>query len=164
MRDALAGSPMVERLTLDQKVAGSSPAPPANALRNAYANTRERRCASALARYRRKRQTFIMLLGGECVQCGATQRLEFDHINRSEKLFTITSCWDYPAQVMLAELAKCQLLCKPCHKAKTLVELTGPRAHGTWGQYTNGKCRCRVCKDFFNAYKRSLRAKKKAAL
>ena len=154
MRDALAGSPTVERLTLDQKVAGSSPAPPAKFDGNTY----------SLARYHRKRNAYIVSLGGKCVRCGATQQLEFDHIKRSEKLFTITDCWDYPVQMMLAELAKCQLLCKPCHKAKTLVEVTGPRAHGTWGQYTNGKCRCRVCKDFFNAYKRSLRAKKKAAL
>jgi 5-methylcytosine-specific restriction endonuclease McrA len=59
------------------------------------------------------------MLGGKCVRCGATSDLEFDHVDRHTKSFTIgsraMSRWDG----LLVELAKCQLLCRPCHIEKT---------------------------------------------
>lgn len=43
-----------------------------------------------MKRYRdQRRADAIELLGGRCVDCGSTEDLEFDHIDRSEKRFTI---------------------------------------------------------------------------
>lgn len=46
-----------------------------------------------------------------CVKCGATGRLEVDHIQRVK---------DAPA--LAFELSNLQTLCTPCHSAKTKIE------------------------------------------
>lgn len=65
-----------------------------------------------------RRTECFTILGGECVRCGATDSLEFDHVNPSTKSFDIgarlTTAWE----TLMPELMKCQLLCKPCHVAK----------------------------------------------
>ena len=142
---------LVERRALTPEIAGSSPASPARFDRACYMRRR----------YHRKRQQFVALLGGHCAKCHTTKLLEFDHVDPRTKLFTISDCWDYPLPVLLVELAKCQLLCRLCHREKTDAENTGKRLHGTWAMWTNGGCRCRVCRDFFNAYRRNLRARGK---
>lgn len=58
-----------------------------------------------------------------CVKCGITdvRVLEFDHVDPATKSFSIargiasTLSWEN----ILAEIAKCQLLCANCHKIKT---------------------------------------------
>jgi 5-methylcytosine-specific restriction endonuclease McrA len=63
------------------------------------------------------------------VDAGATEGLEFDHIDPSTKEFTISGlsrAWD----VLVTEAAKCQLLCRPCHVAKGAEDRPEP-AHGT---------------------------------
>lgn len=62
----------------------------------------------------------IEKLGGECVKCGATQRLEFDHIHSKNKSFEITRRLLMSDKKKLQEeLDKCQLLCYDCHLEKT---------------------------------------------
>lgn len=97
-------------------------------------------------------------LGGKCVQCGSTEKLEIDHINPEEKSFTLTDYTLQPWWKTVKELKKCQLLCKKCHKEKSDTYQTGPREHGTWAAYNRGKCRCEVCKAFVAAYQRERRA------
>ena len=74
-------------------------------------------------RYLNKKQEFIDYLGGKCVMCGAKKGLEFDHINRSAKDFSIMSKWKLPLDDIKEELDKCQLLCKSCHLKKTKEDL-----------------------------------------
>tara|TARA_R100000742_G_C4246344_1_gene65233 strand:- start:83 stop:778 length:696 start_codon:yes stop_codon:yes gene_type:complete len=64
-----------------------------------------------------RRKLCIEKLGGKCVQCGATERLQFDHIIPSEKSFNI--CYSYNLEKVFEELDKCQLLCPKCHLEKT---------------------------------------------
>jgi hypothetical protein len=45
---------------------------------------------------------------------------------------------------LLNELAKCQLLCKACHLAKTVAEKE-PFTHGTMYGWMRRKCGCTVC-------------------
>ena len=56
-------------------------------------------------------------LGNKCVKCGATENLQFDHIDPKTKCFNVNpqDSWEKT----LPELYKCQLLCKPCHTEKT---------------------------------------------
>ena len=56
-------------------------------------------------------------MGGKCVICGATENLQFDHINPLEKSYNIST--NYFRKDVDEELAKCQLLCSRCHLEKT---------------------------------------------
>lgn len=71
-------------------------------------------------RYAERKRLAIDILGGECVRCGLTEQLQFDHIDPKLKSFTITTRLTGAAwYVIMEELALCQLLCYPCHKIKT---------------------------------------------
>jgi 5-methylcytosine-specific restriction endonuclease McrA len=78
----------------------------------------------------RLRAELAAMLGGRCAQCDATEDLDFDHIDPTTKRFAIASGLDRPRAELLAELAKCQLLCFPHHVAKTRTEPHPNRARG----------------------------------
>lgn len=74
-------------------------------------------------RYERRKQAAIEQLGGQCAHCGSKLDLEFDHIDPRTKSFSISDRLAGVAESALqAELAKCQLLCHPCHVDKTRLE------------------------------------------
>ena len=115
-------------------------------------------------RYERRRSAVVQL-GGACVRCGATEDLDFDHIDRSTKSFTIGSRLAGVSEARLqAELAKCQLLCRPCHIAKSRAggEFGGGHnrtvnpEHGTQVMYGREKCRCDTCRLWARHYRLKL--------
>lgn len=61
-----------------------------------------------------------------CVRCGSFDTLEYDHIDPKTKdpLLVRNSylVWTWPEARRSAELAKCQVLCRPCHRAKSKAE------------------------------------------
>lgn len=59
--------------------------------------------------------------GKTCVRCGSDQDLELDHIDRKQKIDHVI--WSWSKVRREAELAKCQVLCGPCHKQKTRADL-----------------------------------------
>jgi hypothetical protein len=127
--------------------------------------SRERRAELERQRYQRKRAEAIALLGGRCVTCGTTDDLEIDHVDRATKTYSISLMLSRtPWPQVLQELAKCQLLCHDDHKVKTLNEMIGPRAHGTWAAIRRAHCKCEVCRKFYNAYRREWRASKNMPL
>jgi len=100
--------------------------------------------------YQKAKVEFIKYLGGQCVACGSVENLEFDHIDWRTKEFTIAAKWGMKDKAKLfAELDKCQLLCKICHKVKTKVDQaeqkTKPLKHGTMYAWMNKKCHCDIC-------------------
>lgn len=117
-----------------------------------------------LARYHRIRDVIIKNMGGACFKCGSDGLLEIDHINPKEKKLDISKIITYPTKFLIDELAKCQLLCRPCHKEKTLVDLGKKRAIGTHGTLSARRyCNCRLCKDAFNLYMRAYKQKRRVA-
>ena len=78
-----------------------------------------------LAVYYARKKYFIESLGGKCIICGSVDKLEFDHIDPSNKEHTITSLLSYSEDKIKEELTKCQLLCHNCHKAKTYGKQEG---------------------------------------
>ena len=70
---------------------------------------------------REKKQILIEHLGGKCVGCGVTTDLQFDHIDRNAKSFTIGKCLGNKLEDLIKEANKCQLLCKSCHEYKTTI-------------------------------------------
>ena len=73
---------------------------------------------------KKKRAICLEYLGGKCVKCGTTERLEFDHIKRDTKKYNIAPRVTYNFDYLKEELDKCQLLCPPCHLNKTASEWT----------------------------------------
>ena len=82
-------------------------------------NNRDKKNEYVRRRRAEKKQILVDRLGGECVGCGTTYNLQFDHIDRSTKSFNITKCIDKKWELVLAETDKCRLLCKSCHNIKT---------------------------------------------
>lgn len=86
-------------------------------------------------------------LGRSCVLCGATERLELDHID--PKCKTTNAIWSWSQERREAELTKCQVLCRSCHRLKTNREnslrYSKPIQHGTARGYKNRGCRCSEC-------------------
>ena len=70
-------------------------------------------------RWTARRIEAVESLGGQCVRCGATERLEFDHIDPATKVNSIAQMSSASEAKFWAEVKKCQLLCKPCHITKT---------------------------------------------
>lgn len=93
-----------------------------------------------------------------CVTCGATKNLELDHINPADK--TSHKIWSWAKKRREAEIAKCQVLCTECHKAKTYEQRSHKAQHGRGGMYKKG-CRCFLCVEWNRERTRAYRARKK---
>lgn len=84
-------------------------------------------CRAAKAKYRRERykrnrDAAIAQLGGACAYCGDTVALELDHIDPATKSAKFIRVLFWGEERRQKELAKAQLLCKPCHIEKSRRE------------------------------------------
>lgn len=105
-----------------------------------------------------RRKLLIELLGGSCINCGGTEKLEFDHIMPDDMSFRIGHRTDYSLETLLPELQKCQLLCKKCHYVKTISDRNySELKHGTRRMYLNHGCRCPDCREANTVYCRNRR-------
>lgn len=114
--------------------------------------------------YRAERKAkAIDLLGGECVACGSEERLEFDHINndREDMAHRLSNMWNFTWDKIVAELEKCQLLCRSCHAKKSMRErgFENVGGHGKVSTYSHG-CRCDECREANRVYKREYARKR----
>lgn len=70
------------------------------------------------------RATIQALKANPCADCGivlAPERMDFDHRDRATKLFDISEFYGKSKIALKEELAKCDLVCKPCHNTRTLA-------------------------------------------
>lgn len=114
-------------------------------------------------KYRQRRAEAIKFLGARCVVCGTENDLEFDHIDPRTKLFAISERPTIDEVAFRSEIEKCQLLCRECHKRKSLSEYP-KREHGTRAMYVRRGCRCELCvmanREYFRLYMQERRARK----
>ena len=94
----------------------------------------------------RRRLDWIESQGGACRNCGSTEDLEVDHIDRATKV--THRVWSWSESKRMEELKKCQVLCSVCHKGKSIEAMAKPLVHGTFNGYTEKKCRCDECRTY----------------
>ena len=94
-----------------------------------------------------RRARAVELLGGRCFKCGATDKLEFHHIDRDSKRTNVGMMLHYSMESLSEELRKCILLCTVCHHAESNLERgLSPLVHGSYGMYRDRRCRCDLCR------------------
>ena len=102
------------------------------------------------------------MLGNHCVDCGADDELEFDHIDPSTKSFAISRGLHKNWDLLVEEALKCKLRCRSCHKIRTSKEghyrRFGPdnpmwveALHGTAKMYQ--QCKCDKCRAWKRQYR-----------
>ena len=120
-------------------------------------------------RRQERRIRLIAHMGGKCAVCGSIEGLEFNHKDRRTKAFgSMSGCWlDTSWEKVLAEAAKCELLCEEHHKEFTRGQyrrgeiktwnslLLGEMKHGTSRMYF-AKCRCEPCRAARAAHRKGL--------
>lgn len=57
---------------------------------------------------------------GLCVDCGSSEALQLDHVDRHHKVDH--KVWSWAKERREAELAKCVVRCTPCHQEKSRIE------------------------------------------
>ena len=102
-------------------------------------------------RHKKVMKLIIQHLGGKCVNCGSVENLQIDHIDRTTKLFNVsTGVQNYSMEKVWTEVRKCQLLCKICHRQKGIkVGDIVESKHGSYSMYDRRShgCRCIICKE-----------------
>ena len=92
-----------------------------NAQKRYYHNNKEEFLAKTKVKRQRRIDYLYERLGKECVQCGSTENLEFDHINPALKL-TRTPPQALGRDNVDKEIDNLQVLCHNCHKVKTRAQ------------------------------------------
>ena len=92
-------------------------------------------------------------LGGKCVNCGATEHLQFDHIKtrREHGGSIVANMLAHGRSRLDKELERCQLLCRDCHRDKTMNDMKwkdSKTEHGTPRSYLH--CKCTICRTAHN--------------
>lgn len=108
-------------------------------------------------RYKCRMSYALKTLGGCCISCGKSKKLELDHIDPNTKNKNISSMYNLSLIRFNEELLKCQILCRTCHLQKTAKENTKKLVHGTMNAYKQRACRCPECRRVNREYKRMWR-------
>lgn len=86
----------------------------------------------------RRAQWFV---GRVCVDCGATEDLELDHVDPIQK--ASHRIWSWSWTRIVAETDKCVVRCTGCHKKKTARDRFPDHGLTRYGSYG---CRCDICR------------------
>ena len=97
-----------------------------------YRRNRQAEIDRVKARQRAAREFLRKLRHVPCLDCGGTflpHQMDFDHRDPSTKLFQVTDSGLLKSRErLLAEIAKCDIVCANCHAARTYVQQGQKRA------------------------------------
>lgn len=65
-----------------------------------------------------------------CVDCGYNryaEALDFDHLPGAEKTKNVALMWGFSWEKVLAEIAKCEVVCSNCHRHRTRIRAESAR-------------------------------------
>lgn len=74
------------------------------------------------ARYRARLKDLVMSLKTACIDCGETDKrcLDFHHRDPDTKDRNVSATWlTWGKERILAEIAKCDVICANCHRKRT---------------------------------------------
>ncbi len=122
--------------------------------------TREEQRAYQRAWMKARRNKYLTLHVNKCNRCASTEDLEFDHVDRKNKVSH--RIWSWAEHRIVEELMKCQLLCEACHASKTIEERFADGSYAVYSHGTNGRyhsavngCKCPECLGAHAAVARS---------
>jgi hypothetical protein len=72
--------------------------------------------------YHRQRKILDDAKSVPCMDCGILHSpyiMDFDHRDGAEKLFNVSSGFKRAKHIVLAEIAKCDIVCSNCHRYRT---------------------------------------------
>lgn len=101
-------------------------------------------------RYHKRRSEALQRLGNKCAVCGSQEEMEIDHIDFTNKSFSVSRLWGVTESKFWDEIKKCQILCKFHHQEKTIGEIAirRPLTHGKyWAAYKH-RCKCDLCEQY----------------
>jgi hypothetical protein len=61
--------------------------------------------------------------GKECLDCGTTTNLDYHHLDPATKLFSIGRSLLLGIEKRKAEIAKCVVVCRACHKQRHVMNV-----------------------------------------
>ncbi len=96
----------------------------------------------------RKRREDWLKENGPCKKCGSWSNLDIHHKDPKQKVSH--RIWSWSKKRREIELAKCEVLCEPCHGTTWRKEIV----HGTYDGYNHHGCRCKLCKEARREYRR----------
>lgn len=85
------------------------------------AKNKEKYLADAISRQANGRQFINTFKNEPCADCGNSYPpyvMDFDHV-RGDKIANIGEMGTYSLETILAEIAKCDLVCSNCHRIRT---------------------------------------------
>lgn len=97
-------------------------------MENCAASTRENRGAHReeyLRNYRRewiRARRCVYFAGKSCETCDSTEKLELHHRDPQQKI--THAIWSWSAERRTAEISKCTVLCKSCHRGITRLDFS----------------------------------------
>lgn len=116
-------------------------------------------------RFHKARKRGLEMLGNRCRICGHGGKLEFDHIDPKSKTHPSGRTFYLGEKRFIAEMKKCQLLCRKCHGLKTLKDIGQKPARGTHGTLSAYRyCKCRICTTAHSRYSKEWAMKRRRAL
>ena len=93
---------------------------------------RSRKARAETAKQRARRQVLIdKLKAGPCTDCGGLFPpicMDFDHLDSSLKTAEVSRLKHMRLEIVLQEIAKCELVCANCHRIRTKDRRTAKRA------------------------------------
>lgn len=90
-----------------------------------------------------------------CARCGSSERLQLHHRNKDTKVHS--EVWSWSPTRAATEIAKCDILCDPCHRKHHAEERRARIQHGTYAGYDTLMCRCEKCRRASSEYRQQLR-------
>lgn len=104
-------------------------------------------------RYHRRREEWLDRLGRQCVDCGTTQELEFDHEIAEYKEYNIAKILSGGSNAKVEyEMLKCVLRCAACHLTKSLQMQDMYNVSHGGGESGKRNCPCAPCKEVKASY------------
>jgi hypothetical protein len=86
--------------------------------RKCYERNKPTVLARMAVRHARHKERLLVAKAAGCVRCGSMDELHLHHVDPSTKRTKVSNMATYSDRTFWEEVAKCVVLCRPCHQAE----------------------------------------------